>query len=401
MTKILFFSEAMTLAHRMRPYVIAESLDRSRFEVGFASDKYYADLFQTNTAKTFKITSLSAKDFQDALWYSRALCTSEILDLQVKEDLTILREFKPDLVVGDFRLSLNISSKIAGVPMVNLTNFYWKNQPTSEWEVPDSSISHLLGVRFANFIFKHANSLLLASHTKGFKEVAKKWAVAGFEDMTLDDLYVNGDITLFCDIEKLVGMNVINHKRHILGPLLWSPDVAPPSWWNELPDENTAIYLNLGSSGKSTIVPTLLEWLKSMNLKHPIVIGGAGNGDFKQVANNSPIYFGQYLKGMDVCQRSRVVICNGGSPTTQQALSQGAPVFGITSNIDQMLNMKVTEKYGAGLSMRSDKLNQKKFCDMIERLLTEKNFQEKACDLKKDIEATDIQKNFSTAISSL
>ena len=52
-----------------------------------------------------------------------------------------------------------------------------------------------------------------------------------------------------------------------------------------------------------------------------------------------------------------LVVCNGGSLTTQQALAAGKPVLGIASNMDQFLNMGPIEAFGAGITLRADRVS--------------------------------------------
>ncbi len=40
----------------------------------------------------------------------------------MKADLALLEEIGPDLVIGDFRLSLGISCRVLGIPYVSLVN---------------------------------------------------------------------------------------------------------------------------------------------------------------------------------------------------------------------------------------------------------------------------------------
>ena len=51
--------------------------------------------------------------------------TSSSLDRYVEEDLRLIDSFRPDVVVGDFRVSLAISARKARIPYVNVTNAYW------------------------------------------------------------------------------------------------------------------------------------------------------------------------------------------------------------------------------------------------------------------------------------
>jgi len=75
-----------------------------------------------------------------------------------------------------------------------------------------------------------------------------------------------------------------------------------------------------------------------------------------------------YLPGERVCAQASLVVCNGGSPTTNQALAHGVPVLGIARNMDQFLNMRAIERFGAGLTLRADRVTPNALADALERL---------------------------------
>jgi len=64
------------------------------------------------------------------------------------------------------------------------------------------------------------------------------------------------------------------------------------------------------------------------------------------------------------------VICNGGSPTSHQALAAGVPVLGLPSNLDQFLNMQAVEASGAGVLLRADRADPAGIRRAAEHLLT-------------------------------
>ncbi|MFO7705166.1 MAG: glycosyltransferase, partial [Halopseudomonas sp.] len=65
----------------------------------------------------------------------------------------------------------------------------------------------------------------------------------------------------------------------------------------------------------------------------------------------------------------QLVICNGGSLTTYQALASGVPVIGICSNMDQLLNMNAVERLGAGTALRAASLSATGLSESVARLL--------------------------------
>jgi UDP:flavonoid glycosyltransferase YjiC (YdhE family) len=76
-----------------------------------------------------------------------------------------------------------------------------------------------------------------------------------------------------------------------------------------------------------------------------------------------------YLPGTEAARLSRIVICNGGSPTSSQALAAGVPVLGIASNADQFLNMEALVRVGVGMVLRADRLNGLAIEEAVKKLL--------------------------------
>jgi UDP:flavonoid glycosyltransferase YjiC (YdhE family) len=60
-----------------------------------------------------------------------------------------------------------------------------------------------------------------------------------------------------------------------------------------------------------------------------------------------------FVRGEDIARRARLVISNGGSTTGYQALSQGTPVLGLPSNLDQYLATEAIVRAGAGRCVKA------------------------------------------------
>jgi UDP:flavonoid glycosyltransferase YjiC (YdhE family) len=107
----------------------------------------------------------------------------------------------------------------------------------------------------------------------------------------------------------------------------------------------------MGSSGSAKLLEAVLDSLVDLNVS--VIASTAG----APIAENRwrNVWFAQYLPGELAAARAEVVICNGGSPTSQQALASGVPVLGICSNMDQMLNMQGIVEQSLGISLRADR----------------------------------------------
>jgi len=78
--KILFVAEAVTLAHVARPAVLANGLDHDVYEVTFATDPRYNELFPELSDYRRDIWSIPSEDFLNALAKGSPLYSKRILE---------------------------------------------------------------------------------------------------------------------------------------------------------------------------------------------------------------------------------------------------------------------------------------------------------------------------------
>ena len=83
------------------------------------------------------------------------------------------------------------------------------------------------------------------------------------------------------------------------------------------------------------------------------------------------------------------MVCNGGSPTTNQALAKGVPVLGIAQNMDQFLNMQAVEAFGAGLLVRADQVDFAALSSAVAALMSRRSFRDRASELAASVAADD------------
>ena len=107
------------------------------------------------------------------------------------------------------------------------------------------------------------------------------------------------------------------------------------------------------------------------------------------------VYSADYLPGDAAARRAALVVCNGGSPTTQQALACGRPVLGIATNLDQYLNMQTLERAGVGLCLRSDEPGPAPIVRAIKHLLKARDFAVRAQNMAAVIRDNDGVRNFT------
>lgn len=350
--KILFLAEAVTLAHVARPIALARSLESSRHSVAIACDSRYRNFLDDGPWRNLPLTSIPGERFLRALADGAPVYDAATLRAYVREDLALIERFGPDLIVGDFRLSLSISARLANVPYATITNAYWSPfYRVDRFPLPSLPITKHLPLPLAKTLFHIAQPLAFRLHCRPLNQVRREHGLPSLGG-NLRRVYTDADFTLYADIPSLFPMDSLPPTHHYLGPILWSPPVALPDWWARLPGDPPIIYVTLGSSGQARLLPTVFEALADL----PVTVIAATAGAPIATILPANVRVADYLPGIEAARRAQLVICNGGSLTSQQALAASVPVLGIAGNMDQFLNMAAISASGAGLTLRADRL---------------------------------------------
>ena len=351
--RILLFAEAVTLAHVARPLCFAAGLDRTRYRVAIAAANRAAPHIAAAGLEHLGLDSIEPHRFLDALAHGRALYDAGTLQRYVQADLALIERFAPDLVIGDFRLSLSVSARLARVPYVTIASAYWSPYYTPpRWPVPSLPITRWLPLGVAQAVFTAARPLAFVLHCGPLNHLRTR---SGMPPLPRDlrRIYTDADYVAYSDLPELFPMEGLPSSHRFLGPALWQPAGERPAWWSELPADRPCVYVTLGSSGDAVLLPRVIEALAPL----PVTLLVASAGAVLSAAPPDNVWQAQYLPGLEAAQRSRLVICNGGSLTAYQALAGGASVLGIAGNLDQFLNMQEFERAGVGRMLRADRFS--------------------------------------------
>ena len=360
--RVLLVAEAVSLAHVARPVVLASALAGDH-EVTVASAPVFDLCFRGTGLARESLESIPAATFLQRLAAGAPLYTKAELERYVDEDVALLRRLRPDVVIGDFRLSLSVSARVAGIPYFALCNAHWSPWALHDrFPLPDISLTRVLGPRLAEPLFRLGQPIAFRLHAGPLNAMRRKFGLSTFPDVRY--AYTDGDRTLYADTPALVPVRPdCPAHHHYIGPIVWSPAMALPAWWTALPDGPLA-YVTLGSTGRVDLLPELFRALEDCGVN--AMTATAGRSD---VASPGPHCFvADYLPGLEAAARSDFVICNGGSATVYQALSQGRPVIGVCSNMDQFLTMARVVDAGAGIALRAGTAGYEDLAEAIRRI---------------------------------
>lgn len=358
--RLLFVAEGVTLAHVGRPLLLAQAMAARGHDVTFAApDRYRRWAPKALRWRTLK--SQSPESFAARLASGRRLYGQGQLKGYIADDLNLIGKTRPDVVIGDFRLSLAASARTAGVPYAAIANAYWSPQRRLRPPPPVLSGQGGLPPWAGRLLFQAAPRMAMRWHAGSISEVLAPHGVDVGGD--LQRAYTEADVTLYADHPALFAEVSASEREVFLGPLAWSPDVSPPGWWDSLPADRPVAYLSLGSSGDASDAPMIADALVAEGFA--VMAATAGRGRLQARAG---VFVADYLPGAAACARATLVVGNGGSPGVNQALASGRPVLGVCGNLDQFLNMQAVQAGGAGLMLRGDGLTPARLRQTIRRL---------------------------------
>jgi UDP:flavonoid glycosyltransferase YjiC (YdhE family) len=393
--RLLFVAEAVTLAHVARAAALAHSLDQTRYEVHLACHPRYRSLFEGLSFPVHPIESIGSDLFQDRLMKGCPLYTVTELRGYVKDDLRMIAAVDPAVVVGDFRLSLSVSARAAGVPYITVTNAHWSPYARPRVIVPELAITERFGPRLGQALFTLMRPVVFARHAWAVNKIRREYGLptVGY---SLSRVFTEADHTLYADVAELVPTFDLPSHHHYIGPVLWSAGTTPP-WWESVPKDRPIAYVTLGSSGRSDLLPNVLQTLEGLGLG--AIVSTAGRPFPGAVPPH--VWASAYIPGVQAAMKADLVICNGGSATVYQALGAGVPVLGIPSNLDQYLMMHYVEKCGVGEMVRAGQASGAALTEAARRIVNEPHYRHRAESLKVLVRSKQETRAFATLLDRL
>lgn len=361
--RILFMAESITLAQIVRLRVLAGALDPMRYEVHFASGHFPQLAFSDTQFERHELTVLDPKRAANAVAAGRRLYDSKALERYVRADLDLIERLRPEIVVGDFRLSLSTSAELAGVHCAVLINAYWSPFARDQTvPVPDHPVIGLLGERLTERYFPKALPRAFEHFAAPVNEVRRRF---GLEPIgSLRQVLTHATTTLYPDHPGLTPLDAAPTNHVFLGPVLWAPNLPMP----ELRFEHAGrplVYVTLGSSGRIDVLDKVVRALGGLQIN--AVVATAGRISVRSLPSNVAV--ADFVPGNELARRASVVITNGGSTTGYQALAEGTVVLGLPSNLDQFLASRAITAAGGGVEVKARTLTQTALTGALERCL--------------------------------
>jgi UDP:flavonoid glycosyltransferase YjiC (YdhE family) len=388
MRRVLFVTENITMAQVVRLLALAQGLPRDRYEVHFACGDCAPWLFEGTTFQRWPLLTMDGARGLAALAKGDRIYDTATLQKYVDEELRVFDAVKPDLVVGDFRLSLAVSTKLTGLHCASLINAHWSPYAQRDgFPVPDHPIVRLVGVERAERYFPQAMPHVFAHFAAPLNALRKRHGLA---PQSLLQQLCFGDSVLYPDLPELCPVVAAPSTHHYLGAVSWSPNMPLPVALLSGDPSQPLVYVTLGSSGDGGALDAVLSGLEGLPIRG--VLSTAGKPAPAHVPSNFRV--AEYVPGDALVRHARFVVTNGGSASGYQALAAGVPVLGIPSNLDQYLSMHAITAAGAGLMLRSGSLTKDEVRRAAVRLCDDLAMKRRASELGRRFARLDCHEQF-------
>ncbi len=361
------------MAHFVRPLVLAESLDPSLYDIHFYAPPRFAHYLKGSRFAIGELPTMPGERFLENIANGKPAFPADVIRAYVKQDRELITKLRPDLVIGDMRLSLPISARLEGALSAVMINAYWSPYTRHRSILPTLPLTRIVPPRWLHLVYKFAEPRVYAAHVGEMNLVRKEFGIPALP-ADLRAMYTEGSYVLYPDIPEFVPARNLPVNHRYVGICQWTPPTPKPDWWERMcADPKPKVFVSLGSSGPLHVLPSLLKALSKL----PVSVIASTSG--RPTPGLGPeAYAADLLPFTETAGHASVVVSHGGSGGLYPAIAAGTPVLGIPSNADQHLSTAVLEESGAGLGVRVEEATGKRLLRALEKLLFDPQFQRSA-----------------------
>jgi UDP:flavonoid glycosyltransferase YjiC (YdhE family) len=367
--KILFFAEGITMTHFVRPAALAETLDPAQWDVYFWTPRRFHPLLRQSFTQLGELETMEPSVFLDRLARGDPAYPADVLHRYVLDEIKILDEIRPDLVIGDFRLSLSVSAPFRKTPFAVIFNAQWSPYRRQPAIIPDVPITKWISPNILNPVYAILRPAFFFLHAKPLNDVRRTFGLPRLSH-DVRRIFTAGDMVFYPDIPEFVPLGFRPAHHHFVGQCPWTLARPNPEWWEEvMAFSEPKVFVSLGSSGPIRALPAVLEALSTLPVKVILTTSGRvveGLG--------SNVYATDLLPYEETSRRCAVVISHGGTGGLYPALSAGTPMLAIPGNIDNHLSAELLQRSGAGLQVRVEYATPQRLRSAIESLIADHSF---------------------------
>jgi UDP:flavonoid glycosyltransferase YjiC (YdhE family) len=360
--RVLMLPSAIGLSHLTRLLTIAIRLRTDGVQVAFGYPKPHALLDGADFPR-IPVADADTTDFSGNVFASYS---EDLVEQAVKDELNAIKDFRPDVVVGDFRLTAAISARLAGVPYVPVVNAYM----TDAFDPVDLLMPEGDGRALASFIGGRLYQRQKRAAAAPFRKAARAHRI---RDLTSLYDFLTGQRTLIADLAQFCPLKNPPASFFYIGPLIWEglaasrpghagstagqeatqtgtggiPEASEPDFLRHRPPDRRLLYVTVGNTGDEALLHFAVDTFAGHPSYDVLMTTGAfiDPGSIRSAPN---ITVRRFVPGSVVMRQAEAVIHTGGNGTTYQAMAAGVPALVVPFNNDQRINAWLVLRNGVG-----------------------------------------------------
>ncbi|MCA9957871.1 MAG: hypothetical protein KC443_02490 [Anaerolineales bacterium] len=384
MNTLLFSPAAYNLAETTRAIEIAKAC-RHDFDILFAS---YGGKFEhliteagfpmrhlTPQVTPEKADHLYKVDQGQAIGY---FFTKTEVEEQVQNELDLLRDVQPLAVITGFNFSNSISCRVAGVPLIWLTQSTWlfdilyKNGLATYPDMLDVPPLNWLPERWLTWLGVKSMAMT-ALIFRPFRQVAQAYGINQLKTFTE---WLTGDFNLLPEPAEFCGLD-LPPSFHYIPPLIGKLDTPIPPEVQNIPHDKPIVYFAMGSSGQPAVIARIIEGFagKPYRVIAPV---RAHLEKVNHVHIPDNVIVTDWLPAHKVNPMADISVIHGGIGTVMTACLAGKPVVGIAMMMEQEANIDCLVRKGFAMRIRKNRFTPERLCAAIDTLLADESARQKA-----------------------
>ena len=291
--------------------------------------------------------------------------------------MELLGEYQPDVVVDSWNLLAPAAAWALKKPVVTViqSDMHPKSKGFIWWKEPTGRIP-----------------TAVPTLNKVFEEI-------GFHPILRAEELAVGDLTLVLGLPETDPLPEDAQVTHI-GPILWQKaDPELPGWWDELSGDRPLIWLYCGNpnygpiaswADSEVVLDVCVEALANENVQ---VVLTTGHHQLPRRFSSLPVSFRfvPFVPGLQMAERSDLLIHHGGYGSCQTGLFTGTPALIIPTYSERESNARRVAALGAGdfvvPERRRWSKNRKQLVNdvraKVQRILSERSFADNATQISK------------------
>lgn len=373
--KCLVFSEGISYCHVVRPLVIAGWLRELPLSMTVACTARHRQLFEDAGFETLEIQTADPQKIYQRLAHGGTLYTKEELLEYYRQDDRLLNEISPDLVLSDFRFTLQQLAKAKRIPSIGITSASCH----PNFEMPKTTPNAFLKPSFVpprwfdaiqrTPLGALAQRAIVRKLSQPYQQASKAYGLPVLESFF--EYASQGDLCLLSDHPDVMPLRTLRPQDMYLGPIIWEREESLPEGIVRLLEEQDGplIYITVGTqdSMKLDFLDPLLQQLTARGYR---VVLSKGRREFDVQHQHDELCVVDFVNESKLLPHVDVYLCHGSALSVYNGIYHGVPMIAIPAQPDQHFHADAVVRLGLGQCVRPAELRADELLETISQILS-------------------------------